>query len=62
MPSPVSRLLDQSDMALVRSRLFLTLTVAVLLTSISGCFVMRPSHGGGQTTFGPPRKGEENAQ
>lgn len=43
-------------MAAVRSRLVETVVLAVLLTSVSGCFVMRPSHGGGQTTFTPPRQ------
>ena len=45
-------------MALVGVRLVLSLVLAALLVSAAGCFVMRPSHGGGQTTFAPPRRAD----
>src|SRR3954467_472727 len=32
------------------------LGVAMLMVGLNGCFVMRPSSGGGQTSFRPPRK------
>jgi glucose/arabinose dehydrogenase len=34
------------------------LTCTLLLISVTGCFVMRPSHGGGQATFTPPRQAQ----
>ena len=43
-------------MAAVPSRLVAAVSLSVLLTSVPGCFVIRPSQGGGQTMFTPPRK------
>jgi glucose/arabinose dehydrogenase len=38
------------------ANLFKAGVTACLLASLSGCYVMRPSSGGGQTSFRPPRK------
>lgn len=37
-------------------RLFRVAATACAVASLSGCYVMRPSSGGGQTSFRPPRK------
>ncbi len=49
-------MVEPTEQCSVRRRPLLLTVLSVLSMGLNGCFVMRPSAGGGQTSFHPPRK------